>query len=87
TPLDKAKEFGFCCGAGGGRMFLEEQAAEGFKRINETRTDQLLKEDPEVIATNCPYCLTMLTDGIKAAEREETVQVMDVAELLWRRLN
>ncbi len=68
-------------------MFLEEQAAEGFKRINETRTDQLLKEDPEVIATNCPYCLTMLTDGIKAAEREETVQVMDVAELLWRRLN
>lgn len=87
TPLDKAKEFGFCCGAGGGRMFLEEHAAEGFKRINETRTDQLLREDPEVIAANCPYCLTMLTDGIKAAEREETVQVMDVAELLWKRLN
>ena len=87
TPLDKSKEFGFCCGAGGGRMFLEEQAAEGFKRINETRTDQLLQEDPEVIAANCPFCLTMLTDGIKAAEREETVQVLDVAEILWKRLN
>ncbi len=87
TPLDKSRQFGFCCGAGGGRMFLEEQAAEGFKRINETRTDQLLEANPEVIATNCPFCLTMITDGIKAAEREETVQVLDVAEILLRRLH
>lgn len=87
TPLDKSGEFGFCCGAGGGRMFLEEQAAEGFKRINETRTEQLLKEEPEIIATNCPYCLTMITDGIKAAQREESVKAMDVAEILASRMH
>lgn len=87
TPLDKSQEFGFCCGAGGGRMFLEEEAAEGFKRINETRTEQLLEEDPEIIATNCPYCLTMINDGVKATGREEAVQVMDVAEILLSRLN
>lgn len=68
-------------------MFLEEQAAEGFKRINETRTDQLLKEEPEIIATNCPYCLTMITDGIKAAQREESVKALDVAEILASRMH
>jgi Fe-S oxidoreductase len=85
-PLDKSKQFGFCCGAGGGRMFLEEEAAEGFKRINETRTDQLLEGDPEMIATNCPFCLTMITDGIKTAEQDESVKVMDVAEILLSRM-
>ncbi len=84
--VEKSKQFGFCCGAGGGRMFLEEEAADGYKRINETRVDQLLETNPEIIVSNCPYCLTMLTDGVKVS-RDENIPVMDVAELLWENLN
>ncbi|HBQ25563.1 MAG TPA: FeS-binding protein, partial [Syntrophomonas sp.] len=57
VEIEKGKNFGFCCGAGGGRMWLEEDAVEGYKRINDTRTDQLLVPDPEMIVTNCPFCL------------------------------
>jgi Fe-S oxidoreductase/nitrate reductase gamma subunit len=84
--VPKSKSKGFCCGAGGGRMWLEEHAEEGFKRINETRTDQLLVSDPDMIMTNCPFCLTMLDDGVKACGREESVQVVDMVEFLWRNL-
>jgi Fe-S oxidoreductase len=83
-PLEKEKDFGFCCGAGGGRMWLEEKAVDGFKRINDTRTDQLLDVNPEVIASNCPFCLTMINDGVKQAGAEENVKVMDIAEILWQ---
>lgn len=82
--IEKAKNFGFCCGAGGGRMWLEEDAVEGYKRINDTRADQLLVPDPEMIITNCPFCLTMISDGVKAAEAEENTSVFDVAEALWK---
>lgn len=82
--IEKGKNFGFCCGAGGGRMWLEEEAVEGYKRINDTRTDQLLVPDPEMIVTNCPFCLTMISDGVKAAEKEEQTKVFDVAEVLWK---
>lgn len=85
TEVEKSKQFGFCCGAGGGRMFLEEEAADGYKRINETRVDQLLETHPQAIISNCPYCLTMLTDGIKACQ-EENIPVFDVAEYLWQHL-
>jgi len=84
AEIEKSREFGFCCGAGGGRMWLEEDAVEGYKRINDTRTDQLLETNPEMIITNCPFCLTMLADGVKAAEAEEQTRVFDVAELLWQ---
>jgi Fe-S oxidoreductase/nitrate reductase gamma subunit len=84
VPKSKAKSF--CCGAGGGRMWLEEHAAPGFKRINETRTDQLLQNNPELIMTNCPYCLTMIDDGVKSVGREESVQVIDIMEFLWKNL-
>lgn len=84
--VEKSKQFGFCCGAGGGRMFLEEEAADGYKRINETRVDQLLETSPEVIISNCPYCLTMLTDGVKVS-KDENIQVIDVAEYLMENLN
>lgn len=87
TELDKSREFSFCCGAGGGRMWLEEEAVEGYKRINETRSEQLLKANPEVIATNCPFCLTMISDGVKGAGQDETVNVLDVSEILWKQLN
>jgi Fe-S oxidoreductase/nitrate reductase gamma subunit len=84
VEIEKSKNFGFCCGAGGGRMWLEEDAVEGYKRINDTRTDQLLVPDPQMIVTNCPFCLTMVADGVKAAEKEEQTKVFDVAEVLWK---
>jgi Fe-S oxidoreductase/nitrate reductase gamma subunit len=82
--IDKSRNFGFCCGAGGGRMWMEEEAVEGYKRINDTRTDQLLVNNPQMIVTNCPFCLTMISDGVKAAEAEENTKVFDVAEVLWQ---
>ncbi|HCF50523.1 MAG TPA: FeS-binding protein, partial [Syntrophomonas sp.] len=59
VDIDKSRRFGFCCGAGGGRMFLEEEAVGGFKRINDARTGQLLQTGAGVIASNCPFCMTM----------------------------
>ncbi len=86
VEIEKARNFGFCCGAGGGRMWLEEDAVEGYKRINDTRTDQLLEPTPEMIITNCPFCLTMISDGVKAAEAEEQTKVFDLAEVVWQSL-
>ncbi len=86
VEIEKSKNFGFCCGAGGGRMWLEEDAVEGYKRINDTRTDQLLEPTPEMIVTNCPFCLTMISDGVKAAEAEEQTKVFDLAEVVWQSL-
>jgi Fe-S oxidoreductase/nitrate reductase gamma subunit len=86
VEIEKSKNFGFCCGAGGGRMWLEEDAVEGYKRINDTRTDQLLEPAPEMIVTNCPFCLTMISDGVKAAEAEEQTKVFDLAEVVWQSL-
>jgi len=67
-----------CCGAGGGQMWLEEQG----ERINELRAGEALATEAGVIAATCPFCLTMLSDGIKAAGREEDVAVRDIAEIL-----
>jgi Fe-S oxidoreductase len=73
------KNKGLCCGAGGAQMFMEEQ---GDKRVNVKRTAQLLETGADAIASGCPFCMTMLTDGLKAHEKEESVQQKDVAELL-----
>jgi Fe-S oxidoreductase len=70
---------GLCCGAGGAQMFMEEQ---GEKRVNVKRTQQLLDTGAQTIASGCPFCMTMLTDGLKAHEKEESVQQKDIAELL-----
>jgi len=86
VEISKSRNFGFCCGAGGGRMWLEEEAVEGYKRINDTRTDQLLVPDPEMIITNCPFCMTMISDGVKAAAAEEKTKVLDVSEILLKSL-
>jgi Fe-S oxidoreductase len=75
----RSKDRSFCCGAGGGRMWMEE--TEG-KRVNMERTDEALATKPDVIGTGCPFCMTMLTDGVKAREAAERVQVKDVAELV-----
>ncbi len=69
----------FCCGAGGGQMFLEETDGE---RINIERTNELLATGAETIALNCPFCMTMVTDGVKANEKTEEVDVRDLAEIL-----
>jgi Fe-S oxidoreductase len=79
VEMKRSRERSFCCGAGGGRMWMEE--SEG-KRVNMERTEEALTLKPDVIGTGCPFCMTMLTDGVKAKEAGEKVQVKDVAELL-----
>jgi Fe-S oxidoreductase len=81
TEIEEKKEQSFCCGAGGGRMWMEEKLGT---RINKKRIEQAMKANPTVIASNCPYCLTMLTDGVKDANLEEKVKVLDLAELVER---
>jgi Fe-S oxidoreductase len=77
--MHRHRQFGMCCGAGGGRMWIEEDPD---KRVNLLRTDQALAPDPEVIAVSCPFCMTMLSDGIKAKDLEEKVQTLDVMEIV-----
>ncbi|MGD0307672.1 MAG: heterodisulfide reductase-related iron-sulfur binding cluster [Acidobacteriota bacterium] len=77
--MARSRDRGFCCGAGGARMFMEER--EG-KRVNIERTEEALKLHPDMIATACPFCMTMLTDGLKAKDADERVHVRDVAEVL-----
>ena len=79
VEMEHSRSKAFCCGAGGGRMWMEE--TEG-TRVNEKRTEQALTCKPGTIATACPFCLTMLEDGLKAKEAAEAVKVKDVAELL-----
>ena len=81
--MDRSRSRSFCCGGGGGRMWMEEHIG---KRINETRIEQALELKPDVVATACPYCLTMLSDGLKAKKMEESVKALDIAELLEKSL-
>ncbi|NQT05537.1 MAG: (Fe-S)-binding protein, partial [Dehalococcoidia bacterium] len=78
-------EHGFCCGAGGGHLWLEEQKTG--ERINEMRTEQALATKAGVIATACPYCLQMFEDGIQTKEAAESVRAMDIAELVMKALS
>ena len=79
VEMERNRETGMCCGAGGGLMWMEEETGQ---RINVARTEQALAVTPSVISSGCPYCLTMLSDGTKAKEVEETIKTYDVAELL-----
>ena len=78
--MKRSKSTALCCGAGGAQMFKEPE--KGDKDINELRTEDALKTNPDIIATGCPYCMTMMSDGVKVKERENDVKVMDVAELI-----
>ncbi|NNF76331.1 MAG: (Fe-S)-binding protein [Flavobacteriaceae bacterium] len=78
--MKRCKQNGLCCGAGGAQMFKEAEA--GDKEVNIERTEEALQTKPDIIAAGCPFCNTMMTDGIKAKEAEEQVQVLDVAELI-----
>ncbi|MDG1842617.1 MAG: (Fe-S)-binding protein [Crocinitomicaceae bacterium] len=78
--MKRCRSKGLFCGAGGAQMFKE--AEPGKKEVNIERTEDALETKPDFIATGCPFCNTMMTDGIKNAEKEDTVKVLDVAELI-----
>jgi len=80
VEMKRSRANGLCCGAGGAQMFKE--AEHGNKEINMERAEEALGLDPQVIATGCPFCNTMMTDGVKYNDRLETTQVLDVAELV-----
>jgi Fe-S oxidoreductase len=77
--MPRSRDRGFCCGAGGARMFMEETVG---KRVNVERTEEALKLHPDTIATACPFCLTMIGDGLKAKDADERVKARDIAEIL-----
>jgi len=79
VEMDRNKDRAFCCGAGGGRIWLEENIGT---RINVMRTEQALATQPEVIAVNCPFCLTMIEDGLKECDQTESIKAKDIAELV-----
>jgi Fe-S oxidoreductase len=78
--MKRSRANGLCCGAGGAQMFKEPEP--GNKDINVERTEDALETQPEIIAAGCPFCNTMMTDGVKAKEKEANVKVMDIAELI-----
>jgi heterodisulfide reductase subunit D len=80
VEMKRCRSNGLCCGAGGAQMFKEDEP--GDKRINIERADEALALQPQVIASSCPFCNTMLTDGVKNREKEADVQVLDIAELI-----
>ena len=80
VEMKRCKSNGLCCGAGGAQMFKD--AEPGLKEINIERTEDALETKAELIATGCPFCNTMMTDGIKNKEREKDIKVMDLAELI-----
>jgi len=82
--MKRSRSKGFCCGAGGGRMFLEDE--EG-GRINVERTREALDTNPDAIASACPFCMTMITDGIKHFEKSEEIEVKDIAEFVFENIN
>ena len=83
--MHRCKDRGFCCGAGGARMWMEEKIG---KRINVERTEEALELDPDVISTACPFCITMLSDALTSkkqnGEAGEHVEVLDVSQILLR---
>jgi len=84
VEMKQSREQGFCCGGGGGMSFVEEPKD---KRVNQERARQALETGADVVAVGCPFCMTMLEDGVNARKGERDVQVMDVAELLWQSVN
>jgi heterodisulfide reductase subunit D len=85
VEMKRCRTNGLCCGAGGAQMFKEEE--KGSTRINRERTGEALATGAGIIAAACPFCNTMLTDGIKENEKEEEVKVMDIAELIAESMN
>lgn len=80
VEMKSCKSRGLCCGAGGAQMFKESEP--GNKEINVKRTEEAIEVKPEIIAAGCPFCNTMMTDGVKATNKESEIAVMDIAELI-----
>jgi Fe-S oxidoreductase len=80
--MERSRRFGMCCGAGGGRMWMEEEPTQ---RVNYRRVEQALATNPDVVAVACPFCMTMVDDGLKA-KGEERVQALDVMEIVAERM-
>jgi len=80
VEMKRHKNTALCCGAGGAQMFKEPE--KGDKDVNVLRTEEALETQPEIIATGCPYCNTMMTDGVKSKEKEDQIKVLDIAELI-----
>ncbi len=79
--LRLSREKSFCCGAGGGRMWMHEDLGQ---RINNIRTKEMVEAGVDLVATSCPYCLAMMEDGIKNQEMADRITVLDLAEILAR---
>ena len=84
VEMKRCRKTGLCCGAGGAQMFKEEE--KGTTRINFERSAEAIETGATIVAAACPFCNTMLTDGVKAAEKEDTVKVLDVAEIVAQSL-
>ena len=84
TEMERNLAKSFCCGAGGARMWMEEDIGE---RINNMRTDQAIAAGADRIAVGCPFCLTMLSDGIKDRKKEEGMAVLDIAEIVYKAMD
>jgi len=80
VEMERNRDRSFCCGAGGARMWMEEDIGD---RINDMRTDQAIEVKAEKIALACPFCLTMMSDGIKDRNMEEKMEALDIAEIIW----
>jgi Fe-S oxidoreductase len=80
VEMKRCKSNGLCCGAGGAQMFKEEE--KGNTRINFERTNEAINTKATIIAAACPFCNTMMTDGVKVKEKEDEIQVLDIAELI-----
>jgi heterodisulfide reductase subunit D len=80
VEMKRSRAKGLCCGAGGAQMFKEDE--KGTLRVNEERTKDVLESDAEIVAAGCPFCMTMLTDGVKGVEKQDKIKVLDIAELI-----
>ena len=80
TEMARSREKSFCCGGGGGMSFVEEPADQ---RVNQERAREILETGADTVAVGCPFCMTMLEDGVNARKGERDLRVMDVSELLW----
>ena len=80
VEMNRCQSKGLCCGAGGSQMFKEDEP--GDKRINVERTEEALATGADIIAANCPFCITMLSDGVKSKDKQDSVMIYDLAELI-----
>ena len=80
VEMKRCRSNGLCCGAGGAQMFKEEE--KGTTRVNLERSREAIETGASIVASACPFCNTMMTDGVKLAEKEDEIKVLDIAELI-----